>query len=69
MGKNQGAKKGTKIDLASLVGNNKAHLPDKPMERAPDDNGYFRRDFRGARRRGRRVSSIPPPPRIRFLSA
>ena len=47
MGKNQGAKKGTVVHLAHLVANDKAHIPDRPQERAPDDQGFFRRDFRG----------------------
>ena len=36
MGKNQGAKKGTVVHLAHLVANDKAHIPDRPQERAPD---------------------------------
>ena len=47
MGKNQGAKKGTVVHLAHLVADNKGHIPDRPQERAPDDQGFFRRDFRG----------------------
>ena len=47
MGKNQGARKGTVVHLAHLVANDKAHIPDRPQERAPDDQGFFRRDFRG----------------------
>ena len=37
--------KGKKVDLSSLVANNKSHIPDRPVERAEGESGFFRRDY------------------------
>ena len=42
--------KGRKVDLAEIVGNNKAHIPDRPVERAEGESGFFRRDYQDRER-------------------
>ena len=37
--------KGKKVDLSNLVANNKSHIPDRPVERAEGESGFFRRDY------------------------
>ena len=59
MGKNQGARKGTVVHLAHLVANDKAHIPDRPQERAPDDQGFFGGTSAATVLKGRRAIGRP----------
>ena len=68
MGKNQGARKGTVVHLAHLVANDKAHIPDRPQERAPDDSGFFSRGLPLPRvLRGRRAIGRPLVQRVMMI--
>ncbi|KAJ8605955.1 hypothetical protein CTAYLR_010653 [Chrysophaeum taylorii] len=43
--------KGTKVNLNEIVGSTKPNIPDRPMERAEGDQGFFKRDYPRSRDR------------------